>query len=118
MVARAAHPDSPVVVHPECPPNVIDLADHVASTEGMVKLAGEQDSLIVGTEIGLIDRLNRDFPGKSFFPLSPFAVCRNMKMIDLPQVVWALDNVEHEIVVPEDVRAGAHAASDRTHLIE
>jgi quinolinate synthase len=113
VVARAAHPGSPVVVHPECPPNVIDMADHVASTEGMVKLAEEHDSLRVGTELGLIDRLNRDFPGKEFFPLSPFAVCRNMKMIDLPQVVWALDNEEHEIVVPEDVREGAQRALAR-----
>ena len=113
VIAKAAHPDSPVVVHPECPPNVIDLADHVASTEGMVRLAGEHDSLVVGTEIGLIDRLKRDFPGKSFFPLSPFAVCRNMKMIDLPQTVWALDNEEHEIVVPEDVRVKAQSALAR-----
>ncbi len=52
VVATAAHPDSPVVVHPECPPDVVALADFVASTEGMVKLAGEHDSLIVGTEIG------------------------------------------------------------------
>jgi len=113
VIAKAAHPDSPVVVHPECPPNVIDRADHVASTEGMVRLAGEHDSLVVGTEIGLIDRLKRDFPGKSFFPLSPFAVCRNMKMIDLPQTVWALDNEEHEIVVPEDVRVKAQRALAR-----
>jgi quinolinate synthase len=89
------------------------MADFVASTEGMVNLAAEHDSLIVGTEIGLIDRLKRDHPGKRFYPLSPFAVCRNMKMIDLPGVVWALDNEEHEIVVPDDVRIRAQSALTR-----
>ncbi len=78
-----------------------------------MKLGAEHDSLIVGTEIGLIDRLKRDHPGKRFFPLSPFAVCRNMKMIDLPGVVWALDNEEHEVVVPEDVRIKAQSALAR-----
>lgn len=113
IVATAAHPDSPIVVHPECPPDVIDRADFVASTEGMVKLAGEHDSLIVGTEIGLIDRLKRDHPGKRFYALSPFAVCRNMKMIDLPRVVWALDAEEHEVDVPEDVRVRAQTTLAR-----
>jgi quinolinate synthase len=113
VVATAAHPDSPVVVHPECPPNVVEMADFVASTEGMVKLAGEHDSLIVGTEIGLIDRLKRDYPGKRFYPLSPFALCRNMKMIDLPRVVWSLDNEEHEVIVPDDIRIRAQSALAR-----
>jgi len=113
VVATAAHPGAPVVVHPECPPNIIDMADFVASTEGMVKLAEEHDSLIVGTEIGLVERLKRDFPGKSFYPLSPFAVCRNMKMIDLPQVVWSLDNEEHVIEVPADVLDGARRSLER-----
>jgi quinolinate synthase len=113
VVATAAHPDAPVVVHPECPPDVIAMADHVASTEGMVRLAEEHDSLIVGTEIGLVERLNREFPGKRFYPLSPFAVCRNMKMIDLPQVAWSLDNEQHEIEVPEDVLDGARRSLER-----
>jgi quinolinate synthase len=113
VIATAAHPESPVVVHPECPPDVIEMADFVASTGGMVNLAAEHDSLIVGTEIGLIDRLRRDHPGKRFYPLSPFAVCRNMKMIDLPRVVWALDNEEHEITVADDVRIRAQSALAR-----
>jgi quinolinate synthase len=113
ILATAAHPDAAVVVHPECPPAVVELADYVASTEGMVKLAAEHDSLIVGTEIGLLDRLHREFPGKRFYPLSPFAVCRNMKMIDLPRLLWALDNEQYEVEVPEDVRTGAERALDR-----
>jgi quinolinate synthase len=111
--ARAEHPDSPVVVHPECPPEVTAAADFVASTGGMVKLAAEHESLVVGTEIGLVERLNREFPDKRFHPLSAFAVCRNMKMIDLPRTVWALDNEMHEIDVPADVMEGARRALTR-----
>jgi quinolinate synthase len=113
VLARSEHPEAPVVVHPECPPEVIEMADHVASTEGMVKLAGEHDSLIVGTEIGLIDRLRREFPGKRFYPLSAFAVCRNMKMTDLTRLLWSLDNEQHDIEVPEDVRVRAERALRR-----
>jgi len=113
VLAKAEHPDVPIVVHPESPPDVIAEADFVASTGGMMKLAAEHDRLIVGTEIGLIGRMNREFPEKGFYPLSAFAVCRTMKMIDLPQVVWSLDSGKNEIVVPEDVRAGAERALSR-----
>ena len=113
VVARAEHPNVPVVVHPECPPEVVKMADFVESTGGMVRLAEEHDSLIVGTEIGLVDRLSREHTDKRFYPLSPFAVCRNMKMIDLPRVVWALDHERHEIEVPDDVMEGARRSLER-----
>ncbi len=89
-LAKGEHPGVPVVVHPECPPEVIAEADHVASTGGMVGLAAEHEELIVGTEIGLIQRMNREFPERRFYPLSSFAVCRTMKLTDLPRLVWAL----------------------------
>ena len=111
--ARGEHPGVPVVVHPESPPEVVESADFVASTSGMVKLGAEHDELIVGTEIGLIERMNREFPEKSFYPLSAFAVCRTMKLTDLPRVVWALENEEHEIGIPEDIRSRAEGALQR-----
>jgi quinolinate synthase len=89
------------------------MADYVASTEGMVRLAADNDSLIVGTEIGLLDRLRREYPGKRFYPLSAFAVCRNMKMTDLPRLLWSLDTEQYEIEVAEDVRARAERALRR-----
>lgn len=112
-MAAAEHPGVKIVVHPECPPKVIAKADFVASTGGMMELAAEHDELIVGTEIGLVERMNREYPEKSFYPLSAFAVCRNMKMIDLPKVAWALDNEQYDIVVPEEVRARAEGALSR-----
>ncbi len=112
-LARGEHPGVKVVVHPECSPAVIELADFVASTGGMMKLGAEHDELVVGTEIGLVERMNREYPGKHFYPLSAFAVCRNMKMIDLPRVAWALEHEEFEVTVPEDVRQRAERALQR-----
>jgi quinolinate synthase len=112
-LAQGEHPGVKVVVHPECPPEVIARADFVASTEGMMRLAAEHDELIVGTEIGLVDRMNREHPEKNFYPLSAFAVCRNMKMTDLPRVAWALDNERYEIEVPEEIRVRAERALTR-----
>jgi quinolinate synthase len=112
-LARGEHPGVKVVVHPECPPEVIAGADFVASTEGMMRLAAEHDELIVGTEIGLVERMNREYPDKRFYPLSAFAVCRNMKMTDLPRVAWALDNERYEIEVPEAIRERAERALSR-----
>ena len=113
QLAAGEHPGVKIVVHPECPPEVIARADFVASTGGMMKLAAEHDELIVGTEIGLVERMNREYPEKNFYPLSAFAVCRNMKMTDLPKLAWALDNEQYEIAVPEDTRARAEGALRR-----
>jgi len=112
-LAKAEHPGVPVVVHPECPPDVIAAADLVASTGGMMKLAGEHERLIVGTEIGMLDRMNREYPKKDFYPLSAFAVCRNMKMTDLPRLAWALEHGQHEVVVPQDTLVRARATLER-----
>ncbi len=113
QLARAEHPGVPVAVHPECPPDVIELCDYVASTGGMMKLAAEHDELIVGTEVGLLERMNRERPEGHYYPLSAFAVCRNMKMTDLPRLAWALDNERFVVDVPEDTMAGAYRALER-----
>jgi quinolinate synthase len=112
-LARAEHPGVPVVVHPEAPLPVLALADHVASTGGMMKLARENDRMIVGTEIGLVERLNRENPEGEYYPLSAFAVCRTMKLTSLARVAWALETEKHEISVPEEVAAGARRALER-----
>lgn len=112
-LARGEHPGVKLVVHPECVPEVIALADSVASTGGMMRLAEEHLELIVGTEIGLVERMNREHPDRRFYPLSAFAVCRNMKATDLPGVAWALEHGEHEIEVPEAVRVEAERALAR-----
>ena len=112
-LAKAEHPGVPVVVHPESPPEVVEQADYVASTGGMMKLAREHDRLIVGTEIGLIERLNREHPEGSYYPLSAFAICRTMKLTSLVQLAWSLEHEMHEVTVPDDVASGARQALER-----
>ena len=112
---RKKYPQAKVVVHPECRPDVIALADKALSTGGMIRYARENDSdqMIVGTEIGIVHRLKKENPGKEFIPASNKAVCPNMKLITLEKVLWALEEMAPEVRVPEETRLRAKAAVDR-----
>jgi len=103
--ARAERPGAPVVVHPECRPEVRDLADEIASTGGMVRFCAESPAreFIIGTEIGMLERLRRDNPGKSFWPVTELADCPNMKLTTLEKVLWELEDLEHRVVLPDEV---------------
>lgn len=115
LLEKEDHPDAEILVHPECRPEVIDLADKVLSTSGMLKYASRSGTpeFIIGTEIGLIHRLSLENPGKTFIPATRFAVCPNMKMNTLGSIVRALENNEHVIEVRESVRVKARIALDR-----
>ena len=112
---RKEHPNAKVVVHPECRPDVIDLADEALSTSGMLRYAQREDvnELIVGTEIELLHRLKKENPGKTFIPATAKAVCPNMKKITLEKVLHSLETMSPVIKVPEDIRVRALAAVDR-----
>ena len=112
---RQEYPEAKVVVHPECRPDVIALADQVLSTSGMIKFAQREDvkEVIVGTEMGLIYRLRKENPGKKFIPVSEQAICPNMKLITLEKVLWSLEEMKPVIKVPENIRLKAKAAVDR-----
>ena len=112
---RAEHPGARVLVHPECRPEVKALADAVLSTGGMVRYALENEvrDMIVGTEIGIIHRLQKDNPGKRFFPVSEQAVCPRMKLITLQSILASLKDNTHVVSVPETVRLKAKLAIDR-----
>ncbi len=111
---KREHPEARVVVHPECRPEVTALADEVLSTGGMCRYAGETESqtLIVGTEVGILHRLRRENPGKTFLPASERAVCSNMKRITLEKVLHSLEDLSPRVEVPEDIRLRAKAALD------
>lgn len=110
--ARKMYPDSPIIVHPECPPEVTAEADGVLSTGGMVKYASEAKAkrIIVGTEMGMLHRLQKENPQKEFLLLSNGLVCPNMKYTTLAKVVDALEKKENIITVPEDIRYKAAKA--------
>ena len=112
---RAEYPRAKVVVHPECRPEVIALADAVLSTGGIIRLARETEveEIIVGTEIGILHRLRKENPGKKFIPASEQAVCPRMKLITLETVLWSLENMTHQVKVPERIRLRAKAAVDK-----
>jgi quinolinate synthase len=113
--ARRAHPDAVVLVHPECRPAVIDLADHVASTSGIIKEVcfSEKREFIIGTEVGILHRLKKECPKKRCYPLTKTAVCRNMKKTDLAKVRDSLKTLEPRITVPRDIAKRARGAIGR-----
>ena len=115
LAARAEHPNAEVLVHPECPPQVIDQADFVYSTAGMGRhaKASAAKEFIIGTEVGMIYRLKKDNPEKEFYPLSKDAICHNMKKTDLAQVLRVLQTLEPQVTVPEEIAARARTAIER-----
>jgi quinolinate synthase len=113
--AREEHPGALLMAHPECRPEVLELADHVTSTSGMLRFAGASDAkeFIVGTEVGLMYRLRKENPDKVFYPLRKDMVCPNMKKTTLNSVLRSLKEMKHVIRVPEEIRVPAKRALDR-----
>lgn len=106
---KAKFPGSPFIAHPECPPEVIDLADHVCSTSGFSPYIAKSPakSFIIGTEVGMIFKLKKDHPDRRFLMPTEQFVCQTMKMTTLGWVAHALETLEHKIEIPEPVRARA-----------
>jgi quinolinate synthase len=113
--ARRAHPGAPVIVHPECRPEVVEAADAALGTGGIIRFARESEAgeIIVGTEMGLIYRLRKENPEKQFYVLSPGLICPNMKYTTLAKVASSLEKMQHRITVPAAVREGAARALRR-----
>ncbi len=113
--ARNKYPDALFMAHPECRMEVLELADHVTSTSGMLRFARSSESkeFIVGTEIGLIHRLKKENPDKMFYPLRKDMICPNMKKTTLNSVLAALKEMKNIIKVNEDIRIPAKRALDR-----
>ncbi|MDG6221582.1 MAG: quinolinate synthase NadA [Candidatus Thermoplasmatota archaeon] len=111
---KEKHPGAEVMVHPECIPEVIDLADGAYSTEGMITRARESPSMefIVGTEKEHAYRLKTLLPDKTFHSI-PSAICPNMKKINLDKVLTSLEKGVHVVDVPEDIRKRALVPLER-----
>jgi quinolinate synthase len=113
--AKAEHPDAVLVVHPECPPEVQDMADQITSTSGMLRFCRESNhkEFIIGTEEGILHRLRKDSPDKQFYILNREMVCPNMKRTKLESVLAAMEKMQYVIKVPEEIRIPAKRALDR-----
>jgi quinolinate synthase len=101
---KKEHPESEVLVHPECRPEIIDIADHIFSTNGMVNYAKNSDvkEFIIGTEKELCYRLKNEKPNKIFYPIK-YAICSNMKKITLEKVLNSLGTLEPKIYICEEI---------------
>ncbi|MEI6521024.1 MAG: quinolinate synthase NadA [bacterium] len=115
IAKKALHPNAKVIVHPECLPAVIDIADYVVSTGGMVKLVKENEAeeFIVGTEEGMMYRLEKEAPAKKFYHISPIAFCPNMNRTTLEKVRDSLLKMQYPIEVPSEIAEKAKIAIER-----
>lgn len=114
--AKEAHPKAMILVHPECVPEVQERADHIASTSGMIKISKETEDVeefIIGTEIGLLHRLEKEVPNKKFYPISNTTVCPQMKMCTLEKIETALEQEQPEVVLPPDIMEKARKPIER-----
>ncbi len=109
MTAKSAHPKALFVAHPECPPQILELADSIQSTSGMIRFAGESsgDQFILGTEIGLLHPISKAHPQKQFYPASKKMMCKDMKKISLENILESLTTLSGEVRVPEEIRIKA-----------
>ncbi len=118
--ARQKYPNAPVLVHPECPKDVRDAADEQLSTGGMCRYAKESaaQTILVGTEVGILHRLRKENPNKTFIPVSETLVCPNMKKTTVENLYEALKEMKTRVVVPEEIAAKAKKAIDAMLAIQ
>jgi quinolinate synthase len=112
---KAQYPKAEVLVHPECTPDVIAMADRVLSTSGICRHAKESEAeeFIIGTEIGILHRLEKENPHKKFYPASDLADCPNMKLNNLEKILWSLEDMLYPIEVPPETIRRARRSIDR-----
>ncbi|MCK4752531.1 MAG: quinolinate synthase NadA [Planctomycetes bacterium] len=113
--AKQKYPDAVVMAHPECSESVKALADQLLSTGQMLNFAKTSSAkqFIVATEIGIIHALKKQNPDAEFIAASDKAICPNMKKITLEKVLWSLEDMQHKITVPDQIRIEAKKALDR-----
>lgn len=106
--ARKLHPNALLLVHPECKPEVVALADYAGSTAGIMDFAKESDAkeFIIGTENSIVEHLRFDCPGKKFYPLSKELICSDMKLTTITGVLSVLKSIgetdENEILMTDE----------------
>ncbi|MGM0502677.1 MAG: quinolinate synthase NadA [Bacillota bacterium] len=112
---RKIYPNAVIAVHPECNPEVVEAADFVGSTAQIIDFAQEtaNQKIVVGTEMGILYKLQEDNPDKTFYILNQGLICHNMKMTTVEDVYLALKEMQYQITVPEEIRNQAQRALDK-----
>lgn len=113
--AKEAHPHAPILVHPECTPDVTEMADYIGSTSGIIDYAtaSEAQEFIICTEMGVLYELKQKNPGKRFYSVGHRQFCPNMKRITLEKVADALEHMSNTVEMEEDVRIRANKPLER-----
>jgi quinolinate synthase len=112
---KREHPEALFIAHPECRPEVLELADLIQSTSGMLRFVTESshDSFIIGTEEGILYPMQKQNPNKRFYPASKTLICPDMKKTTLKDVLRTLETLEPRVIVPEEIRVRALSAVER-----
>ena len=106
MRTKKAHPEAQVLIHPECTPDTLKLADYIGSTSGIIRYATESSchSFIICTENGVMHELRKQNPDKEFYLADESFSCPGMKRITLEKVLDVLEHQNHKITVDEQLR--------------
>lgn len=112
---KEQHKNAVVLAHPECKKEVLDKADFIGSTKSIFEYVktSDYDEYIIATELGVVERLQRDYPDKKFWLINPKAVCRNMKYITLEDVLKSLQNGLFEVELSQDTQQKAALTIER-----
>lgn len=113
--AKEKYPEAKFLVHPECTKDLLDEADYIGSTSGIINFVAEDDGVeyIIGTEVGVFYELKKQNPDKKFHTLSSNQICTDMKFVTLEKVLEVLENETNEMTVTEDMRLKALAPLER-----
>ena len=114
QTAKQAHPQALVFVHPECPEEVVNLADYAGSTAGIIQAVRQSDAkeFIIGTEEGVLHELRKQNPEKTFYLLSENLVCEDMKKVTLEKLAQVLRDESNEVHLDEKTMEEAYKAMD------
>lgn len=114
-IQKEAHPKAMILVHPECDPEVVAMADYCGSTAGIINyaLASSASEFIIATECGVKHAINKINPDKQLHMASENMLCPNMKSITLDKILHSMEQMQTIIRVPEDIRSRAAVALEK-----
>ncbi len=115
LKAKTQYPDAEFLVHPECQSDILELADYIGSTSGIIDYATTSSTkeFIIGTESGVMYELRKKNPDKEFHLVSENMICQDMKKVTLEKVLVSLENMKYQMEVSDEVRNGANHSLNR-----
>lgn len=115
LKAKEQYPNAELLVHPECQSDILELADYIGSTSGIIEYATSSSAkeFVVGTECGVLYDLRKKNPDKKFYLVSDTMICHDMKKITLDKVLSSLENMNYQMEVSDEVRNGANHSLNR-----